>query len=187
MRVKIILSIILLIGMHCTFFGQGVDTDQWILHKSDKGHFTILMPEEPEYLQKKIATSVGEMNLHSYMCAPEYTQDNPNLMYLIEYYDYPEGTFPVDSVDLKQFFYDHTASANSAEIGGKLVYQSASTVDGIPGVIYRCQYKNDEYVMKARMFFVGDRFYHLKVYSEKARSLNDEMDYFLGSFRIIRN
>lgn len=34
------------------------------------------------------------------------------------------------------------------------------------------------------MFFVGDRFYHIKVYSEKEFSLNDEMDWYLDSFKL---
>jgi len=124
------------------------------------------------------------MELHSYMVAPQYDDQNPNLMYLIEYYDYPEGTFPEDSTALKLFFYEQTAQATSYEIGGTLSYSSESSVDGIDGFLYRCQYKNDAYVMKSRMFFVGDRFYHIKVYSEKEFSLNDEMDWYLDSFKL---
>jgi len=180
------LSIWILVAMSLTAWSQSTNWSDWITFESKDGSFTMAAPEEPEYLTKEITTSIGAMDVHSYMIAPNYEAENPNLMYLIEYYDYPEGTFPEDSLDLKQFFYDQTAEATSYEIGGKLSYSSKSEVDGIDGMLYRCQYKDGTYVMKSRMFFVGDRFYHIKVYTEKAASLNDEMDWYLDSFKLLK-
>ncbi len=165
---------------------QTSNWSDWVTFESRDGSFTMTAPSEPEYLEKEITTSIGPMELHSYMLAPQFDDQNPNLMYLIEYYDYPDGTFPEDSLDLKQFFYEQTAQATSYDIGGTLAYSAKSTVDGIDGYLYRCQYKNNTYVMKSRMFFVGDRFYHIKVYSEKNTSLNDEMDWYLDSFKLIK-
>ncbi len=180
------ISIWFLVGMSTSVMAQSTNWSDWVTFKAKDGSFSMAAPAEPEYLSKEITTSVGAMELHSYMVAPTYADENPNLMYLVEYYDYPEGTFPEDSVELKQFFYDQTAQATSFEIGGKLSYSSKSVIDGIEGMLYRCQYKNGTYVMKSRMFFVGDRFYHIKVYSEKDTSLNDEMDWYLDSFRLLR-
>lgn len=163
---------------------QPINRSDWITFEANDGSFLMSAPSEPEYLTKEITTSIGTMEVHSYMVAPQYEEKNPNLMYLIEYYDYPEGTFPDDSLELKQFFYDQTAQATSYEIGGKLSYSSKSSIDGIGGMLYRCQYKDDTYVMKSRMFFVDDRFYHIKVYTEKETSLNDEMDWYLDSFKL---
>lgn len=181
------LSIWILVGISSSITAQTTNWSDWITFESKDGAFTMAAPSEPEYLSKEITTTIGAMELHSYMVAPTYSDENPNLMYLIEYYDYPEGTFPEDSIELKQFFFDQTAQATSFEIGGKLSYSSKSTVDGIEGMLYRCQYKDGTYVMKSRMFFVGDRFYHIKVYSEKEASLNDEMDWYLDSFKLIEN
>lgn len=176
----------LFLALSTMSWSQATNWSDWVTFESKDGAFTMSAPSSPEYLNKKITTSVGAMELHSYMVAPQYGDQNPNLMYLIEYYDYPEGTFPKDSMELKHFFYEQTAQATSYEIGGKLAYSSKSSVDGIEGFLYRCQYKDDTYVMKSRMFFVGDRFYHIKVYSEKDTSLNDEMDWYLDSFKLIK-
>ncbi len=176
----------ILLTLSTSIWSQSSNAADWVTFKSRDGSFTMASPSEPEYLAKEITTTVGAMELHSYMVAPQYDDQNPNLMYLIEYYDYPEGTFPEDSMDLKQFFYEQTAQATSYEIGGKLSYSSKSSVNSIDGFLYRCQYKNDTYVMKSRMFFVGDRFYHIKVYSEKDTSLNDEMDWYLDSFKLVK-
>ena len=173
----------LLLTVSTMLWSQSTNWSDWVSFESKDGSFTMTAPSKPEYLVKEITTTIGAMELHSYMVAPKYDDQNPNLMYLIEYYDYPEGTFPEDSLDLKQFFYEQTAQATSYEIGGSLSYSSKSSVNGIDGFLYRCQYKNDTYVMKSRTFFIGDRFYHIKVYSEKETSLNDEMDWYLDSFK----
>lgn len=178
------LIILFSLVLSTSVWSQSTNWSNWVTFESRDGAFTMAAPSEPEYLVKEITTSIGAMELHSYMVAPQYDDQNPNLMYLIEYYDYPEGTFPEDSTALKLFFYEQTAQATSYEIGGALSYSSESSVDGIDGFLYRCQYKNDAYVMKSRMFFVGDRFYHIKVYSEKESSLNDEMDWYLDSFKL---
>jgi len=148
------ISIVAMWAISITAWSQSTNWSDWITFESKDGSFSMAAPSEPEYLTKEITTSIGAMNVHSYMCAPDYEASNPNLMYLIEYYDYPEGTFPEDSLELKQFFYQQTAQATSAEIGGVLAYSSKSEVDGIDGMLYRCQYKNGTYVMKSRMFFV---------------------------------
>jgi len=179
------ISIVAMWAISITAWSQSTNWSDWITFESKDGSFSMAAPSEPEYLTKEITTSIGAMNVHSYMCAPDYEASNPNLMYLIEYYDYPEGTFPEDSLELKQFFYQQTAQATSAEIGGVLAYSSKSEVDGIDGMLYRCQYKNGTYVMKSRMFFVADRFYHIKVYTEKETSMNDEMDWYLDSFKLL--
>ena len=62
----------------------------WVTFESRDGAFTMAAPSVPEYLVKEITTSIGAMELHSYMVAPQYDDQNPNLMYLIEYYDYPD-------------------------------------------------------------------------------------------------
>lgn len=175
---------LLLIILNSSVNAQVDKNDSWKRYESDDAVFSMLMPSEPEYLIKDIMTSIGSMELHSYMFAPDTGDQDQNLMYLLEYYDYPDGTFPEDSLELKSFFYDQTALATSIDIGGELVYKTNSSVDGIKGMLYRCQYKDDTYIMKSRMFFVGDRFYHIKVYCLKAHSLNDDMDAFLDSFKI---
>lgn len=180
------ISFLILVVVSQSMTAQSTTWSDWIKFESKDGSFTMSAPAEPEYLSKEITTTIGAMELHSYMVAPTYADENPNLMYLIEYYDFPEGTFPEDSVELKQFFYDQTAEATSYEVGGTLSYSSKSTIDGIEGMLYRCQYKNGTYVMKSRMFFVGDRFYHIKVYAEKEVSLNDEMDWYLDSFKLMK-
>lgn len=179
------IAILIFVFSVAGLMGQSSDQNEWIRYTAEEGRFTIMLPSEPEVLEKEILTSIGEMTLYSYMMAPDYSDRDPNLMYLVEYYDYPEGTFPIDSVDLRQLFYDHTASATSLEIGGELTYQTQSTVGGIDGVLYRCVYKDGTFVMKSRMFFVGDRFYHLKVYCPHESALNDEKDWFLNSFQYI--
>lgn len=185
MIIKHILTGIIIIIFTVMSVAQSSNTKNWEIFTSDIGQFQIRVPSEPEYLKKELMTSIGKMEVHSYMVAPEYKDEDPNLMYLIEYYDYPEGTFPEDSIELKNFFYTRTAQATSQDIGGELTYQAESTIDGIPGILYRCVYKNGTYIMKSRMFLLDDRFYHIKVYCEKTTSLNDEMDVFLGSFKFL--
>lgn len=178
-----IFSILFFTGIHFFLQAQSI---QWEKVSEFNPYWSVSMPGEPEYYKKEILTHVGEMEIHSYMLAPEYSEEQSNLMYLIEYYDYPEGSFHPDSIELIDMFLDQTAIATSSEVGGELVYESNINKNGHRGKLYRCQYKDATYIMKSKMYLVGDRFYHLKVYCKKEYALNEEMDTFLDSFRLIK-
>lgn len=181
MNIRIIFSILSWIMISSTISAQDIE---WKEIEGDDKAWYISMPGEAEYYEKEILTDVGEMKVVSYMLAPEYSEEQANLMYLLEYYDYPEGTFHKDSTELKQLFLEQTAIATSEEVGGTLVYQSEISLKGHPGMIYRCQYKEGDYIMKSKMYLINDRFYHLKAYCRKENALNDEMDRYLDSFEL---
>lgn len=98
------LIIVFSLLLSTSVWSQSTNWSNWVTFESRDGAFKMAAPSEPQYLVKEITTSIGAMELHSYMVAPQYDDQNPNLMYLIEYYDYPEGTFPEDSTALKLFF-----------------------------------------------------------------------------------
>ena len=84
------LIIVFSLLLSTSVWSQSTNWSNWVTFESRDGAFKMAAPSEPQYLVKEITTSIGAMELHSYMVAPQYDDQNPNLMYLIEYYDYPE-------------------------------------------------------------------------------------------------
>ncbi len=156
----------------------------WKEFNSYGGKFRILTPTG-EMVEKitKMKTDIGDMDYHQYIYQPtEKTAEN--VFYLVNYCDYPKGTFPQDSTELIQAFLDSTVDESVVAVKGKLTYQSDIQLLTHKGKIWRVQYNNDKVSVKNKCFIAGDRFYLLQVMTLKEQFLNPAIDKFLGSFYI---
>ena len=154
----------------------------WKEFNSYGGKFRILTPTG-EMVEKvsKMKTDIGDMDYHQYIYQPvEKTADN--VFYLVNYCDYPKGTFPKDSTELIQAFLDSTVDESVESVKGKLTYQSDIQWLTHKGKIWRVQYNNDKVSVKNKCFIANDRFYLLQVMTLKEHFLNTAMDKFLDSF-----
>jgi len=90
-----------------------------------------------------------------------------------------------DSTTIIDELFQVSLETHLKDLSGQLTYQTASNYNQNPGLFYRATYNDNKLVVKSRMLLVGDRFYALQVYTFSEKSLNDGMNKFLESFRII--
>lgn len=157
--------------------------DSWTTYRSDAGRFTIDTPAELKDGTKTILTAIGEMTVYTLMT--EGAEEDNNYLYLINYSDYPKGTFDPDSTQIIMSFFESTINASIESLGGELIYDSDISIKNHPGRLYRIKYNDGSAVVKGKIYLVGDRFYSLQVFTLTEQSLNDEMNAFLDSFRIL--
>ena len=155
----------------------------WITYKADAVlSFEVQVPSELGVKTKDITTDLGVMTTTTY--AHEGTNDDMNFLYVVNVVEYPSGTFPKDSLDLKNEFLEQSIKSMSDGIDGELVYQSEISEEGNGiGRLFRLKYNEGYGVIKGKVFIKDDVFITLQVYTIKEKSLNDEMDLFLDSFR----
>jgi hypothetical protein len=154
----------------------------WKEFNSYEGKFHVLIPTgEMVHKVSKMKTDIGDMDYHQYIYQPtEKLADN--VFYLVNYCDYPKGTFPKDSTELIQAFLDSTVDESVESVKGKLTYQSDIQLLTSRGKIWRVQYNSDKVSVKNKCFITGNRFYMLQVMTLKEHFLNAGIDKFLDSF-----
>ncbi len=156
----------------------------WKEFKSFEGKFRVLTPTgDMTEKVKKIKTGLGEVGYHTFMHRPE--EKNPDcVFYVVNYCDYPQGTFPADSTDLINEFLDETVNESVKAVGGTLTYQSDIQILTNKGKIWRVQYNGDRALIKSKCFLVGDRFYLVQTMMKKDKAMNPSADKFLDSFQV---
>jgi len=174
--------LILVLSMLCsTTFAQS----QWQEFKSYDGRFRILAPGPMQTKIDSIETPVGTLAQHNFVYQPENPKEAENLIYMVSYYDYPEGTIPADSTDLIEAFFDETIAAAAFSINGKVQYSDAVQLDEYPGRLWRIDYLEGKAVIKTRAYLIGQRYFSTQTISLIERHINPSSDKFLDSFRLL--
>lgn len=158
--------------------------ESWINFKADAVlSFEVQVPAKMGVKTKEITTDLGLMTTATY--AHEGADKDANFLYVVNVVEYPHGTFPHDSLDLKNEFLDESIESLLIGIDGELVYKTEieEEKNGL-GRLFRLKYDEGYGVIKGKVFIKDDVFMTLQVYTTKEKSLNDEMDDFLNSFKV---
>ncbi|MFT4536510.1 MAG: hypothetical protein ACJA1A_003871 [Saprospiraceae bacterium] len=160
-----------------------VGQEAWFTFKADAIlSFEVEVPSEMGVKTKDITTDLGVMTTTTY--AHEGGEGDMNFLYVVNVVEYPSGTFPLDSLDLTTEFLEQSIESMAEGIDGELVYKSELSEEGNGiGILFRLKYNEGYGVIKGKVFVKDDVFITLQVYTTKEKSLNDEMDMFLNSFR----
>jgi hypothetical protein len=159
-------------------------TEDWQDFRSLEGKFSILFPGEPQLKVDTISTAVGPLAYHTYLYQTQDTTAD-NLVYLLSYCEYPEGTFHKDSTSLIDEFFEVTIDASVEAVHGELAYHTERNYRSHPGRFWRINYRSGNAVLKTRAFLVGQRYYSVQVATIRPRSLNTAGDRFMDSVRVI--
>lgn len=157
----------------------------WVKFKADAVlSFEVTVPAEMGVKTKKINTDIGEMTTTTY--AHEGTEEDVNFLYVINTVEYPSGAFPKDSTALVDDFLNEAIVSISDGIQGEIVYTSEiNEKKNGQGKLFRLKYDNGFGVIKGKTFLKDDVFITLQVYTTRDNSLNEDMDYFLNSFKAL--
>ncbi len=175
-------KVILFLAISTSFFGAGT----WIEFKNLDGKFRVLVPGEMTEKNKDIYTDMGKIIYHQFFYRSS-EKDAENVYYVVNYCDYPQGTFRTDSVAFIKDFLNETVTSSAKSIKGELIYVDDVTLQGndnYKGKIWRVQYNHDRALIKSKCYIVGDRFYLIQAITTKAMTLNSAADKFLDSFQV---
>ena len=145
--------------------------------------FEIEVPGEVEVREKRILTGIDTIDVYSYVI-DRSIQGEANFLYLVNVADYPEGTFPADSVSLIDDFLQASVESLVLNAGGKLDY-SAEHGTLSDALKLRISQEDKDTIIKAVVLISKDRFFTLQVFTRKLYSLNKEVDRFLDSFTLL--
>jgi len=162
-----------------------VSSGKWEEFISYDGGFRVLVPGPIKQKVDSIETRVGELAYHTFFHqAPG--KDSENVLYMISYCDYPEGTLHSDSLELLNEFFQATMEAAASSVRGELIYADDTRLQRYPGKVWRIDYLNGKAVIKTRAYVVQQRYYTVQTIMLRSRSLNRASDKFLDSFRLLK-
>ncbi len=157
---------------------------KWHPFTSEKGKFTVLAPGE--FIEKfnSVETPIGATEYHTFLYQSEDDKAD-NLVYMISYCDYPEGSIHSDSTELVKEFLEVTVESAVKSVKGELFYSSEISLGKFPGILWRVNYQDGEATIKTKSYLVGRRYYSVQTVTYKEKGLNPFIDKFLDSFKLI--
>ncbi|MDX1943493.1 MAG: hypothetical protein SFU99_23200 [Saprospiraceae bacterium] len=171
-----------------TPFGIKIDlspeSKNWREFNSYDGRFSILSPGEMKEKIDSIQTPIGILTYHTFFF--QANQENAdNVLYMLSYCDYPEGSMHSDSTELLQEFFDATLESATASVKGELMYERNAKYKNYPGKIWRIDYLDGKALIKTKAFVIERRYYTIQTITRKDRSLNFSSEKFLDSFKLL--
>lgn len=158
----------------------------WIPTNSYDGRFQVLSPGLMLEKTDSIETPLGELAYRVHFFQPE-DKTADNLLYMISWCDYPEGSIHADSTEMLEEFFNATMESAAFSVKGNVVYSDAYKMEEYPGRIWRIDYLDGNAIIKTRAFVVGSRYYALQTVSRKEQHLNILGEKFFDSFRLIES
>jgi len=171
--------------IHVLFFCNFIhpaQTNGFLVDESAK--FKIFAPGEFLEKYQTVPTDIGDMEVLTYYHQPE-SEEAPNYLYLINYFEYPGESLHHDSLDVVNDLFLKSAEEFNLSIGGSSIYESALDGEEYPTYIFRTEYNEGYNITKSKMIVYEHRFYFIQVFTTKPHSLNVEVDQFLESFTIL--
>jgi hypothetical protein len=164
------------------FYEEGI---RWQTTDDIEGRFSITIPGPFDHRIDTLTTAVGEQLYHTYFYQVPKGERAENLIYVLSYVDYPEGTFPADSTDLIASFFTATEESAAETLRGEIVYATDRQTLGFPGRLWRINYRDGEATARTLAFLVDRRYYELKTFALTNSGLGESTDRFFDSFRYL--
>lgn len=156
---------------------------KWDLYTSYDGGFKMEVPgavvEKVDSVETKLGTIVQHAVFH------QADAEAPNQVYLVQWYDFPEGGLHADSTELLTEFFQATVEGAAANVRGEVVYQGENNYGQNPGWLWRISYLDNQASIKSRFIIREQRCYLIQVVSYQKVSLNTEVERFLGEFQLL--
>ena len=159
---------------------------KWKFYESEEGAFKVLVPGPFKLLADTIETDIGGLIYHTFLLQRN-PKESDNVVYMVSYCDYPEGTVHSDSIEFLPSFFDTTIEAATESVQGDLVYSNSDFLGAFPGRVWRTDYLGGEAIIKTKAYVVGKRYYAIQVITLKEKNLNASVERFFNSFQLIES
>jgi hypothetical protein len=158
--------------------------ESWKKYTAPDKSFSINCPGGiMEYSEKEIITGVGKLTNKVHFLNIE--KGHINFLYMVTSVSYPEGTFPHDSLELIESFLLESANSLSESTGCQLQYKLVEMYDEVPNMVLRLYDQKSNTGIKSKVYLYDDTLYTLQAFTTHENKLNDFIDEFINSFKIL--
>ena len=177
MRFKIIVIILIL-----PLFA--VAQDGWIPYRSPEGGFKIMTKGIFKERLTHAETEIGAITIHNLVYQKE-EKGKAHPVFVVSYYDFPEGSIHSDSTELATQFFEETITGAVGSVNGELIYKNGMKLHGFNGFQWRVNYPNDAGAIKTQAYLVNNRYYAVSMLTYSTSKANLDANRYFDSFRLI--
>ncbi len=154
----------------------------WINFEPPEMGVRVYVPERMEAKVVELQTDLGTVELHNY----SYQQkEDPGNIFMLNLNVYEDATFHQDSSILQREFLVSTLNELVDNINGIVDYSEHYEIQDSPALKYRISYNQNGTIAKGKMVLKKDVLYLVQVFTSSEKSLNDDMELYLNSFKIL--
>ena len=139
-------------------------------------------PGTPERSVQKVATAVGELDMHMIMYSP--TSGDDNLIYAVIRSDYPKSQFENATQDYNQNVLNGAVEGAVNNVNGKLISEERITFNGYPG--RRIKVSAQGAFLYLNAYLVENSMFITQVITLVENDGNSDINKFRKSFDILR-
>lgn len=157
----------------------------WQTFRTIEGGFEIQVPATLEHTIQQINTDLGPIDFHTYYLITE-NEKKGHFFFQVSYYESEALEIPADSLKLIEDFFAATVEQAAISVSGQVLILDEVAYQGLyPGRFWRIHYNGGRSVLKTKAYLVGDRYYSIQVAVDADFSLDDDIDRFMDSFKLI--
>ena len=152
--------------------------------RSDAGRFSVIVPEPIKQ------TTVTTKSILGKMVVPFFRTRKDNILYSITYFDFPSyldyARLILPAYDPEKRLEEYCQRLEK-KLHAKVISQGKITLDNNPGrevVLESAEKLGRGAVLKAHVFLVGNRLYHMMVVAPRGKLDAPEVTSFFDSFRV---
>jgi hypothetical protein len=159
--------------------------DGWIPYRSPEGGFKIMTKGIFKERLTHATTSIGEITVHNFVYQEESKDREAHPVFVVSYYDFPQGSLHSDSSELSKVFFEETITGAVESISGTLVYKNELSLHGFKGFQWRVNYPNGAGAIKTQAYLVNNRYYSVSLMTYEGNKSNLDANRYFDSFRLI--
>jgi hypothetical protein len=149
---------------------------EWTDYKSEAGRFVASFPGKPRESSKTVNTAIGSIEMKMYGVSEKQTS------FSVAVADYPpEHVKQIGSTVLLDKARDGAVSNTQ----GTLLSEQIIQVEGNPGRELKISAAGGKGTIRAKVFLVGNRLYHVVAVTPVEESYTPQVRRFLDSFRLL--
>ena len=154
----------------------------WINFEPPNMGVRVYVPAEMDSKAIEIETDLGIVNLYSYS---HQQVEDPGNIFMLNLNLYEEGTFHPDSTSLNSEFLETTLEELLTNLKGELDYSEPFKIQKHLALKYRMKYNQNGTIAKGKMVLKNDILYIVQVFTSSEKSLNEDMELYLNSFKML--
>ncbi len=143
---------------------------------------SIYVPSEFEYKEQEIPTDIGQIKVYNFAIE---TEDENNNIYFLNRIVYPEGFIPLDSIQFQDDFLAQSLEETIENLSGVLDYSSEYQFQKNRALKFRITYNQGLTIVKGMYVLRKNELFLIQVFTSSDKALNNDMDLFLNSFKIL--
>lgn len=164
----------------------GLKAQDWYRLESPACGFRCEFPGMPAESSQQIESQIGYLMMHMFQYDASTDPGSENIMYMVNYTEYPDSLFHITEPDRLDSFYRHAIDGVAANTQGMVLSESPVTIAQYPGREVKISLQSGQDMVSARLLLVINKFYMYLVIYESDKQNNPSVAKFFQSFHLLK-